>query len=286
LTAGKVHLPAMAGFYHLMGVREDDFHLSHRFLTSWLLPPIFLAILRAFIAIYAFTTIFFIFAWQGTHGLADVNDGEFSYFTSLTFWGIAFYFLFSAIHTVLYARRGSAPLDHWPRPLQALHSLFYTTVVTFPFLVTIVFWVLLYDGPWFPIKFNAWSNVSVSYSWLFQRLTNSLPDLSPRPQLSLRSPRTTFAFHKPSALAAPSVPYLDPRSILGPCLPHICDPRILHIQFPGSRNRARTSCCLLLWYIGGRNRGFYRRLATHLGSEKIHSHWEEGSSRQVTYEIW
>jgi hypothetical protein len=151
----------MSKFYQLAGVRDDDFHLSHRFLTSWLLPPMFLAILRGVIALYAFTTIFFRFAWQGTHGLSHVNNGELSYFTSLTFWGIAFYFLFAAIHTFLYARRGYAPLDHWPRPLQALHSLLYTTVVTFPFLVTIVFWVVLYDGIWFSNQFNAWSNVSL-----------------------------------------------------------------------------------------------------------------------------
>jgi hypothetical protein len=151
----------MANFYHVMGVREDDFTLSHRFLTSWLLPPTLLAGLRGLISIYAFTTIFFILGWQGTHGSTHVNDAELSYFTSLTFWGIAFYFLFSAIHTFYYARRGYAPLDHWPRPLQALHSLFYTTIITFPFLVTIVFWVVLYDGSWFPIAFDAWTNVNL-----------------------------------------------------------------------------------------------------------------------------
>lgn len=160
----------MANFYHLMGVREDDFHLSHRFVTSWLLPPLLLAVLRGTVAFYAFTAIFFKLGWQGTHGLADANDSDLSYFTNLTFWGIAFYFLFSAVHTYLYARRGYAPLDRWPRLLQALHSLFYTTVVTFPLLVTIVFWVLLYDGPWYPVEFDAWSNVSISFHRRFKPL--------------------------------------------------------------------------------------------------------------------
>ena len=149
----------MTNFYHLIGVTEDNFHSSHRFVTSWLLPPKFLATLRGLIALYIFTTIFFIFGWQGTHGLTEENEGELSYFTSLTFWGLAFYFLFSTIHTFLYVRRGSAPLDHWPRPLQALHGVFYTTIVTFPFLVTIVFWAILYGGAWFPVEFEAWSNV-------------------------------------------------------------------------------------------------------------------------------
>lgn len=152
----------MTKFYHLMGVREDDFTLSHRFVTSWLLPPTFLAILRGLIALYALTTIFFVYGWQETHGLAEENKRELSYFTNLTFWGIACYFTISAFHTAFYARRGHAPLDHWPSLLQALHSLFYTTIVTFPFLVTIVFWLILYDRPWFPVEFTAWSNVRCS----------------------------------------------------------------------------------------------------------------------------
>lgn len=169
-----------------MGVREDDFHLSHRYLTSWLLPPTFLAIWRGLVALYSFTTIIFIFAWQGTHGLADANDDELSYFTSLSFWGIAFYSLFSASHTYLYARRGYAPLDRWPRPLQALHSLLYTTVITFPFLVTIVFWTILYDDPWFPVQFDAWSNTSRhGLNSLFALLELLLPATNPPPGLHL-----------------------------------------------------------------------------------------------------
>jgi hypothetical protein len=88
-----------------------------------------------------------------------VSD-EFSYFTILTYWGLAFYFLIAAIHTLTYARTGAPLLDRFPRPLQALHAFYYTTVTTFPPLVTIVYWVLLYKAPWFPEEFNAWSNVS------------------------------------------------------------------------------------------------------------------------------
>ena len=50
-------------------------------------------------------------------------------------------------------------LQSWPRPLQALHALFYTTVVVFPFLVTIVYWGVLYKNPWFPVVEDAWANV-------------------------------------------------------------------------------------------------------------------------------
>lgn len=176
----------MHNLYHLMGVREDNLHLSHRFLSSWLLPPLFLATLRALVALYSFTTIFFIFGWQGSHGQADDNNGELSYFTSLTFWGIAFYSLVSAVHTYLYARRGYAPLDNWPMPLKALHSLFYTTVITFPFLVTIVFWVILYDGQWFTLEFYAWSNVTRhGLNSFFALLELLLPTTDPPPWLHL-----------------------------------------------------------------------------------------------------
>lgn len=61
----------------------------------------------------------------------------------------------------MYARTNSAPLDRWPRILQALHSLFYTTVVTFPILVTAVYWGLLYrTSGGFTTTYALWSNVS------------------------------------------------------------------------------------------------------------------------------
>ncbi|KAH7156566.1 hypothetical protein EDB81DRAFT_395366 [Dactylonectria macrodidyma] len=142
---------------------SDLWDTSNRFETSWLLSPWLLFACRALIALYAFVTRFFIIGWTCTHdslgGCAAVRL-SFSYFTILTYWGIAFYFLVASIHTLTYAIRGRPLLDSFPRPLQALHALFYSTIVTYPFLVTIVYWVVLYDGPWFTVEFTAWSNVS------------------------------------------------------------------------------------------------------------------------------
>ncbi|RMJ13270.1 hypothetical protein CDV36_007044 [Fusarium kuroshium] len=136
---------------------------SNRFETSWLLNPWLLFAFRALISIYAFVTRFFIIGWTCTHsevgGCEEVRH-SFSYFTILTYWGIAFYFAFAAIHTFTYALRGRPLLDSFPRPLQALHALFHSTIITYPFLVTIVYWVVLYKGEWFTITFSAWSNVS------------------------------------------------------------------------------------------------------------------------------
>jgi len=79
--------------------------------------------------------------------------------TVLCYWGISFYFLISALHTFTYALHGGTPLlNRFPRPLQALHYLFYTTIVTYPFLVTIVYWAILYSS--FATTFALWSNIS------------------------------------------------------------------------------------------------------------------------------
>lgn len=140
-------------------------------------------------AIYALVTRFFIIGWTCTHselgGCATARQ-SFSYFTILTYWGLAFYFLVAAIHTLTYALRARPLLDRFPRPLQALHSLFYTTVITYPFLVTIVYWAVLYKDPWFAREFDAWSNVSQhainSAFALFELL---IPRTSPPPWLHI-----------------------------------------------------------------------------------------------------
>lgn len=147
--------------YSLLGVSRP-FDPSDRYTTSWLLSPAIFACLRLFLSIYAFTTIFFIFGWNGSHQRAEKSGQSFSYFTNLTYWGLAFYFLFSALHTFSYARAGRSWLQSWHQPLQAAHTIFYSSIVTFPFLVTIVFWAVLYKGPWYSIDFYAWSNVQSS----------------------------------------------------------------------------------------------------------------------------
>ena len=184
----------MAGFYHYLGV-DEPFDPTHRFATSWILPVWVLFGIRAILvgpsscrqsmstdpckSLYAFVVLFFIIGWDGTRGdLTDVRQ-SFSFFTDLTYWGLAFYFLFAAIHTFSYARTGGALLNRWPRPLQALHSIYYTSIVTLPFLVTgecmdmtltqsltyppVVFWVVLFQPGLFSVVFTAWSNVSANH---------------------------------------------------------------------------------------------------------------------------
>ncbi|RDL33299.1 Uncharacterized protein BP5553_08738 [Venustampulla echinocandica] len=153
----------MARWSNPLKFGEDIWDPSHRFETSWLLPPWVLFACRAAISLYAFVVLLFVIGWEASnHDGYDINDvnNSFSYFTVLTYWGIAFYFLIAAIHTFSYALNGGTPLlNRFPRPLQALHHLFWSTIITYPFLVTIVFWVILYSPP-FDTNFALWSNVS------------------------------------------------------------------------------------------------------------------------------
>ncbi|KAI4636148.1 uncharacterized protein J4E92_000146 [Alternaria infectoria] len=129
-----------------------------RFVTSWILPPAALFAIRALLAIYAFTTLFFIFGWNGTHGRSDASQQSFSFFTVLTYWGLAFYYAFAAVHTGSYWFTGTSFLARWPKALQVAHSMFYSTIVVYPWIVTIVYWTLLAGQ--FPTTFALWSNTS------------------------------------------------------------------------------------------------------------------------------
>ncbi|KAI0505681.1 hypothetical protein F5B22DRAFT_498323 [Xylaria bambusicola] len=136
---------------------------SHRFQTSWLVSPYVLGAVRLFISLYAFTTLLFNIGYacvNASHGGCETARNSFSYFTVLSYWGVAFYFLVAAVHTLIYARRGSAPLDNWPRSLQFLHSLLYGSITTFPILVVIVFWALLSAPTTLSTTYSAWSNIS------------------------------------------------------------------------------------------------------------------------------
>jgi hypothetical protein len=113
-----------------------DFDPSFRFETSWILPPAALFALRALLALYAFVTLFTIFGWNGSHGLSEESRHSFSYFTNLTYWGLAFYFAFSALHTCTYWLTATPILARWPHALQMAHSMFYSTIVVYPWIVT------------------------------------------------------------------------------------------------------------------------------------------------------
>ncbi|QDS68151.1 hypothetical protein FKW77_010334 [Venturia effusa] len=127
-----------------------------RFSSSWLFSPLVLCILRATFSTYIFACIITFLAMDGSRGKAG---HFFSYFTNLTFFGLAFYFAFAALHSGSYAKTGTPLLARWPTFLQILHSIFYSTITIFPFLVTIVYWGLIFGG--FANRTGVWRNVTV-----------------------------------------------------------------------------------------------------------------------------
>ncbi|OBT44842.1 hypothetical protein VE00_04979 [Pseudogymnoascus sp. WSF 3629] len=152
----------MSALRRIFTFSPDLFDSSHRFETSWLITPWALFFFRAFFSFYAFFVLIFNLIFtsvQPSYGGSEAASLSFSYFTILTYWGLAFYFLFSSLHTLTYARHGTPLLSHFPRPLQALHSLLYTTIITYPFLVTIVYWAVLYTS-WFTTPYPRWTNIS------------------------------------------------------------------------------------------------------------------------------
>ncbi|KAH7089528.1 hypothetical protein FB567DRAFT_618730 [Paraphoma chrysanthemicola] len=153
------------------------FDPNKTFVRSHFVSPLILACIRAVLCIYSFTTIVTCYTWlahrTATISLKDVNIGSytiqqsedaigqsFSFFTYLTFWSLGFYFLISSIHTFTYAFRQRTWLHNWPKPLQLAHSLYYSSITSFPFLVTIVFWGTMNSG-WPAGRFEQWINISV-----------------------------------------------------------------------------------------------------------------------------
>jgi hypothetical protein len=126
----------MAIWKRLTASYTGQFDPTHRFETSWILPPGVLFGARALLSLYAFVTLFTIFGWNGAHGRQEDSQRTFSYFTHLTYWGLAFYFAFSAAHTGSYWLTGTPFLARWPKWLQVAHSMFYSTIVVYPWIVT------------------------------------------------------------------------------------------------------------------------------------------------------
>jgi hypothetical protein len=114
---------------------ESPFDPTNRFQTSSFVSPVVLACLRLLTACYSFSALFYRIGHSAAFDHSEKSRKSFSYFTNLSYWGIACYFAVAAFHTGVYALRGRAPLQKWGKVLQWLHSLLYTTVVTLPFLV-------------------------------------------------------------------------------------------------------------------------------------------------------
>jgi len=195
----SAHSQAMLFSYAAYGLPPTGFDSYKTFVRSNIVSPLMLAFVRAIIALYCFTTLIVCYSWLAHNysatNLQDVNvptytlitgsagiGRSFSFFTYLTYWSLGFYFLFASIHTFCYALKRTTWLYSWPKPLQLLHSFYYTTMTCFPFLVSIVFWATMYSGPWPKQRFVQWINLSVhALNSIFAVTEIVLPATDPAP---------------------------------------------------------------------------------------------------------
>ncbi|KAJ3887024.1 hypothetical protein GG344DRAFT_69167 [Lentinula edodes] len=172
-------------FYDHLGAPQP-FDTHRAYVTSPWFSSMTLAAIRGMIALYTLATLLVILIWQAT--ILHDADGYFSYFTELTHIGICSYYWASFTQTLFYALRQrhsiehtpEYPLQRWPRIFQLLHVMLGTTIISYPILVTIVFWALLASPAVFSTKFGTWSNISIhvlNTAWsLFEMIgTNSPP---------------------------------------------------------------------------------------------------------------
>ncbi|KDQ06808.1 hypothetical protein BOTBODRAFT_39349 [Botryobasidium botryosum FD-172 SS1] len=157
------------GIYPALGV-TTPFDPTYKLVTSHFVSPTVLAAFRLALAVYSLVTLIIYLIYDSV----TLHDGEtfLSYFTHLSYIGLCAYFFASGVQTFFFARSlkrhyqsyptgaDTYPLQKWPRFLQFLHSLLFSTISTFPILVTIVFWALLSDPTTLGTPFNAWENIS------------------------------------------------------------------------------------------------------------------------------
>ncbi|KAG7086214.1 hypothetical protein E1B28_002180 [Marasmius oreades] len=169
----------------LFGVSDPVFDSSCKLVTSPFFSSAVLATIRLMVALYTMTTLIVILVMDGEDGKTAGRD--FSYFTQLTYIGICAYYWASFVQTASYEwrrRKGKIGylLQRWPKFLQVLHLILGTTIVNYPILVTLVFWVLLADSRTLGTPTLVWRNVSIhalnSVFCLFEVLFTH----SPRPR--------------------------------------------------------------------------------------------------------
>lgn len=143
--------PASSRWYQKLGVLSP-FDPFDTLVTSPVFSPFALAIIRLVFAFYTLFTLVFIFAWDGirTHTAGTyvvvsyryfvVDDlltifrcSLLSYFTDLSYIGLCAYFWAAGVQSLFYVLRKerSFPLQRWPRALQFLHLLLFSTITSF-----------------------------------------------------------------------------------------------------------------------------------------------------------
>ncbi|KAF9126855.1 hypothetical protein BGW39_006306 [Mortierella sp. 14UC] len=129
-----------------------------RIVTSNLVRPLTLAILRGLVCLY--TVIVIVASWA----IAESASEYLKFFTNLTYFGLVVYLVCSTIWSINYLRQPPTTRAHWLKTGSPwwgyLHWLLYSTVVTYHFIVPLVYWTMLNERT----TMNAvghWKNYSV-----------------------------------------------------------------------------------------------------------------------------
>jgi len=137
------------------------FDPNFKFVTSTVFNPLALGIIRFIFAIYTTTTLLIVLIHDVmTHSAKSYL----SFFTKLSYIGLCAYFWASSVQTLAYASRkdkASYPLQRWPRALQLMHSLLWTTITNFPFVITPVYWSIIATPELLATTYDIWENTSV-----------------------------------------------------------------------------------------------------------------------------
>jgi len=159
LSPNPSSVAGMVNLYEHLGVHEH-FDKELFWVTSWAFPPRAYAGIRALLAVYSLVA-----------SIVDLSIGAasggqftyFSFFTNLSYIGLVSWFWASAVQTIAFAFRESKayPLQRWPRFLRLLHSVLFSTIAVYPFIVMIVVWAILYNPKTYWVStFSSWEEVS------------------------------------------------------------------------------------------------------------------------------
>ncbi|KAJ2918095.1 hypothetical protein MD484_g2315, partial [Candolleomyces efflorescens] len=148
---------------------SHNFDSSAKYVTSYLFKPRTLAWIRLSLAVLTTGVLIFCIIFQA----AVLKNAQqfFSFFTNLSYFGLCGYFWASGYQSWKYSRAvqrerpgkpARYPLQSWHWIWQYLHALLYTTIVTFPLVVTIVYWGLIHTPTEDPFKdfFEGFSDIT------------------------------------------------------------------------------------------------------------------------------
>ncbi|KAJ7205494.1 hypothetical protein GGX14DRAFT_698523 [Mycena pura] len=133
------------------------FDTTRVLVTSPFLRPSVLGAIRLVIACYTLVTLVFSVA----RGIKDAAL-FFPLFTHLTYSGLCVYFFAAGLQTAVYARHREKgyPLQGSAKPWRFLYLALLSTITVFPFLVTTMFWALVYNSSTFASGSSGLSAIS------------------------------------------------------------------------------------------------------------------------------